>query len=107
LIGTGRDELIHATVLVGLVALHDATGGNPFFVTEILANGNGTLPATVRDAVLARAGRLSADARQVLDAGAALGTRIPNQTLLAVARVGPIALDECIARGLMADDHGT
>jgi tetratricopeptide (TPR) repeat protein len=89
------------------VVLHAATGGNPFFVTEILANANGTLPPTVRDAVLARAGRLSADAREVLDAGAALGTRIPNQTLLAVARVGSTAVDECVARGFLGDDRGT
>ena len=89
------------------VVLHAATGGNPFFVTEILADGNGTLPATVRDAVLARAGRLSADARKVLDAGAVLGTRIPHDTLLSVARVEPAAVDECVARGLLGDDHGT
>jgi DNA-binding CsgD family transcriptional regulator/tetratricopeptide (TPR) repeat protein len=88
------------------VALHAATGGNPFFVTEILADGNGTLPPTVRDAVLARASRLSADAREVLDAGAVLGTRVPHETLLAVARAGPTAVDECVARGLLGDDHG-
>ena len=35
-----------------------ATGGNPFFVTEALAAGGADLPATVRDAVLARAARL-------------------------------------------------
>jgi DNA-binding CsgD family transcriptional regulator/tetratricopeptide (TPR) repeat protein len=89
------------------LVLHTATGGNPFFVTEILADGSGALPATVRDAVLARAGRLSADAREVLDAGAVLGTRIPHDTLLAVARVEPAAVDECVACGLMGDDHGT
>ncbi len=89
------------------VALHAATGGNPFFVTEILADGNGTLPPTVRDAVLARAGRLSSDAREVLDAGAVLGTRVRYETLLAVAGVGTAAVDECVARGLLGDDHGT
>ena len=40
--------------------LHRRTGGNPFFVTEVLAAGGGEIPATVRDAVLARAARLSA-----------------------------------------------
>ena len=89
------------------VALYAATGGNPFFVTEILAGGNDTLPPTVRDAVLARAGKLSKDAREVLDAGAVLGTRVPHDTLLAVARVEPAAVDECVARGLLGDDHGT
>jgi len=39
--------------------LHDLTGGNPFFVTEALAVANDTVPATVRDAVIARMARLS------------------------------------------------
>src|SRR3954451_11465461 len=34
--------------------LHRVTGGNPFFLTEVLAAGDGRLPTTVRDAVLAR-----------------------------------------------------
>src|SRR5690349_12821776 len=47
--------------------LYAATGGNPFFVTEVLAHGAEDLPATVRDALLGRAARLSPPARQVLD----------------------------------------
>lgn len=39
--------------------LYDLTGGNPFFVTEALAVANDTVPATVRDAVIARMARLS------------------------------------------------
>ena len=35
-------------------SLHTSTGGNPFYVTEVLASGGG-LPATVQDAVMARA----------------------------------------------------
>ena len=43
--------------------LHRVTGGNPFFVTEVLASGEHEIPATVRDAVLARAARLTLAAR--------------------------------------------
>ena len=43
--------------------LHRTTAGNAFFVTEVLASGGTEIPATVRDAVLARAGRLSPGAR--------------------------------------------
>ncbi|GLW29637.1 LuxR family transcriptional regulator [Actinoplanes regularis] len=49
-------------------ALHRATGGNPFFVTEVLAGDDGEVPLTVRDAVLARAARLGPEAAAVLDA---------------------------------------
>src|ERR1700681_3923124 len=45
--------------------LHSATGGNPLFVTEALAAGVDCVPATVRDAVLARAARLSTAARDI------------------------------------------
>ncbi len=38
--------------------LHAATNGNPFFVTEVLASDAPGVPASVRDAVLARAARL-------------------------------------------------
>ena len=38
--------------------LYSITGGNPFFVTEVLATAAETVPVTVRDAVLARAVRL-------------------------------------------------
>jgi predicted ATPase len=48
--------------------LHRLTDGNPFFVTEVLATGGSAIPPTVRDAVLARAARLSQDARALLDA---------------------------------------
>jgi hypothetical protein len=40
-------------------ALHQQTSGNAFFVTEILAGEAGSVPVTIRDAVLARAARLS------------------------------------------------
>jgi predicted ATPase len=39
--------------------LHARTGGNPFFVTEVLADPEPIVPETVRDAVLARAAALS------------------------------------------------
>ena len=42
--GTGIDS----------AALHHAAGGNPFFVTEVVAAGGDDLPATVRDAVWAQ-----------------------------------------------------
>lgn len=56
--------------------LYRTTGGNPFFVTEVLGARSRGVPQTVRDAVLARVARRSSEARQVLDAAAAIGARI-------------------------------
>ena len=55
--------------------LHRRTGGNAFFVTEALAAGGADLPATVRDAVLARGARLDPAARALLDAVAIVPQR--------------------------------
>ncbi len=52
--------------------LYEATDGNAFFVTEVLASAQEEIPATVRDAVLARTARLSPGARSLLDAAAVL-----------------------------------
>ena len=54
------------------------TGGNPFYVTEVLQAGQDAVPPSARDAVLARAGRLTPAAREVLDRGGADG--IPGRT---------------------------
>jgi DNA-binding CsgD family transcriptional regulator/tetratricopeptide (TPR) repeat protein len=43
------------------------TGGNPFFVSEVLANPGAVVPPTIVDAVLARVGTLSPPAQAALD----------------------------------------
>jgi predicted ATPase len=72
------------------VALHERTGGNPFYVTEIVAAGDATLPDSIRDAVLARAAPLSVETRAVLDVAATLGV-IFDPDLLEAVIGGPIA----------------
>ncbi len=47
--------------------LHSLTGGNPLFVTEVLAAAADTVPSTVSDAVLARAMRLPSAAREIAE----------------------------------------
>jgi DNA-binding CsgD family transcriptional regulator len=89
--GTGSDA----------TALHHLTGGNPFFLTEVLATAGERVPASVGDAVLARAARLSPDARAMLDVAAVIGSTIDVALLQRVA--GPVLdeADECIARGML------
>lgn len=89
--GSGRDAS----------ALYRLTGGNPFFVNEVLAAPGQSVPASAADAVLARASRLSPEARATLDVAAVIGSVIDADLLLAVA--GPVAdeVDACIARGLL------
>jgi len=87
-------------------ALHAAAGGNPFFVTEVVATGGGSVPTTVRDAVWARSSRLSRAAQQVLRAAAVTG-RCDAAMVVAVARSDQAPLDECVARGMLVESGAT
>ena len=77
------------------------TGGNPFFVTEVLQAASDEVPATVADAVLARVGQLSSTARHALTAAAVLGPRAERFALLEVVGGDTAAVDECVEAGLL------
>jgi ATP/maltotriose-dependent transcriptional regulator MalT len=81
--------------------LYRRTQGNPFFVTEVLAAGGEQISETVRDAVLARAGRLSERARRLLDAVAVVPGTVDLSLLEAVAGELVDELEECLASGVL------
>jgi len=81
--------------------LFDITGGNPFFVTEVLASKGTDMPSTVRDAVLARAARLSPSARAVLEAAAVIGLRIEPWLLASIVGAESANVEACIAGGML------
>jgi DNA-binding CsgD family transcriptional regulator/tetratricopeptide (TPR) repeat protein len=81
--------------------VHALTGGNAFFVTEVVATPDQAVPPSVRDAVLARAARLTPAARSVLDVAATVPDHVEVALLLAAAGVGSSALDECIRAGIL------
>lgn len=92
LAGAGRPDIAD---------LHLRTGGNPFYVTEVLAAGPGDIPSTVRDAVLARCARLGPAARAVLDAAAMVPLGCEYWLLEALEPDTHDGLDECLASGML------
>jgi DNA-binding CsgD family transcriptional regulator/tetratricopeptide (TPR) repeat protein len=88
------------------VRLHAITRGNAFFVTEVLSSGLDTIPEQVRDAVLARVGSLSEDARQALEIVALAGARAEVELLEDLLHNGLVTLDEALARGLLLEADG-
>ena len=76
--------------------LHRSTGGNPFYVTEVLSAPAAAIPATVRDAVLARAARLSPPARELLERLA----MIPGAADPELIDAADEPLDECLLSGM-------
>jgi DNA-binding SARP family transcriptional activator len=104
--------------------LHQVTGGNPFFVLETLRAvlesglkgekvadlGGLLIPETIQDAVDARVERLSAQARQVLEAGSVLGSNFTYDLLHQTAGRRELevvdGLDELVARQLLREGDG-
>lgn len=91
---------------VDALEVHGRTGGNPFFVTEVLAAPGAQVPTTVQDAVLARAGRLSLSARAVLDFAAIAGPRVEASVLATLAAAESAAIEEGLATGVLCADGG-
>ena len=92
--------------------LHRLTGGNPFFVTEVMAAGAGAmdrnmLPRSVSEAVVGRLARLSVRARDTAHAAAVCGPRASRALLQAVCPAAADGLPECLDAGVLVDDAST
>jgi DNA-binding CsgD family transcriptional regulator len=100
--------------------LHERTQGFPLFVEELcaalvaadrivetprgvalLGGDELPLPDTLRDAILARAEHLSADAREVLDVASVIGHRFGFELVAELA--GEAAIDEPVAAGILVE----
>jgi DNA-binding CsgD family transcriptional regulator/tetratricopeptide (TPR) repeat protein len=84
--------------------LHKVTGGNPFYVAEIVATGWPAIPATVREIVGARLARLSPDGREAVHAAAVFGARVEPALVAAVLPDGEQLLDMCVQSGILIAD---
>ena len=111
----GLHDLVHALTgrspsedLVSSVI--DRTGGNPFFVREVLrllvaegglddamAGGDLGVPTLVRDVLLRRVGQLSGPARAVLDTAAVTGTTAVLDLVAAVTNLPTSAVVDAAA----------
>ena len=81
------------------VAIYRLTGGNPFYVGELLSNPHEGVPSTVSDVEAARTAPLTDDARQLVWAAAILGQPLRPRPSRGVAGREPAHLDECLATG--------
>ncbi|HZW41379.1 MAG TPA: helix-turn-helix transcriptional regulator, partial [Agromyces sp.] len=84
--------------------LLELTGGNPYFVSEVLRAPGDPVQPSVRDVVLARAAGLGPEARSALDTAALLGRRIRPGVLNRATGAAPQHIDEMLACGIMRGD---
>jgi DNA-binding CsgD family transcriptional regulator len=105
-----RDELaLQLRDILGELPDHDLVDrvyarsqGHPLFAEELLAaglDGRGTMPPTLRDALMVRVERLSSAAQQVLRV-IAVGQRLDDELLAAVAELDRRALNEALREGV-------
>jgi DNA-binding CsgD family transcriptional regulator len=81
--------------------LHRITGGNPFFVRELLSSPGERIPETVRDAVIARLMRCSPPTRELAELASVSPGRTESWLIEAVLGLQKTAVDEAGARGLL------
>jgi DNA-binding CsgD family transcriptional regulator/tetratricopeptide (TPR) repeat protein len=95
-----------ATLLDGLTLdpadLHRRTGGNPFFLSQVLAQPESPMPASVRDAVLARTSGLDPAVRRCLQLLSCAPEPLGGDLLRALG-VPPTAIEVLVTTGLI--DH--
>ena len=81
--------------------LHQFTGGNPFFLREVLASPDELVPDSVRDALLARLERCSAVTRALAEFVSISPTGAESWLVESVLGMQQAAVDEAGARGLL------
>ncbi len=85
------------------------TGGNPFFLTEVLsgATGGEAAPRSVAEALNARLNRLPGDAVELLEHAACWPGPAPRSVIEGLSGIGgPAALDLALRRRLLVESGG-
>ncbi len=89
--------------------LHEITGGNPFFVTELLAGNSDDLwriPASIRDAVWSRISRLTPAERELLEMISIVPGSIEFSLLQALFGASANAsIEKCLSSGMLLRDE--
>jgi DNA-binding CsgD family transcriptional regulator len=84
--------------------LYAATDGNPFYVREMLAAPDATVPSSIRDTVLRRLVGLPQEARRALEALSVIPSRSERWLIDAVIPAGVRSLDEAERAGIVVID---
>jgi predicted ATPase/DNA-binding CsgD family transcriptional regulator len=86
--------------------VYAATGGNPFYVTELLASRTGVHPpASIANAVVGRASRLDPEERRLVELVSVVPGRVPASLLDAVMPGWAAAAEDPERRQLLEVDH--
>jgi DNA-binding CsgD family transcriptional regulator len=100
-------EALARRALRSPAGLFDATGGNPFFLTELLRHPAATVPATVQDLVLGRFARLRPPAQDIVRTVSIVPGRLEHHLLQSLLDPALADLEACMDSGLLVSDGAT
>ncbi|MHA2096386.1 MAG: LuxR C-terminal-related transcriptional regulator, partial [Candidatus Hodarchaeales archaeon] len=86
--------------------LYERTGGNPFYVTEVLANRNEELPYSIKEAVIAHTSQLSSDAKESLDLISVIPSKVEHDLLRKLVDNVEEHIDAGINKAILITDNG-
>ena len=81
--------------------MYQRTGGNPFFITEVMAEPDADLPASVEDAVLGRVARLELPARRLLESLSIVPGLVPPELVSMLGGSNVEHLDRLFESGMV------
>ena len=87
--------------------IYSITGGNPLFVTEMLAASADQAPATVRDAILARAARLPPASREIAELVSVVPGKTEPWLLEHTTRPDAGGIEGCLGIGMVLSEDGS
>ena len=100
-------ELLARRALRSPAGVHEATRGNPFFVTELLRHGAEGVPRSVTDLVLARLARLGPGPQAIVRLASVVPAKIERWLVDRLLGTDAAWLDECLNSGLLMSDGST
>ena len=81
--------------------LYERTGGNPFYVTEVLAYKIDELPSSIKEAVIARTSKLSDDTKELLEIISVIPTKVEIDLLRKLFNKVEDHIDHCIDKAIL------
>jgi predicted ATPase/DNA-binding CsgD family transcriptional regulator len=87
--------------------IYETTGGNPFFVTELLRGAPEAMPHSIQDLVLGRFARLTTNAQSIARLTSIVPRHIERRLVETLLPIDLHAVDECLNSGLLEADAAT
>ena len=84
--------------------LYERTGGNPFYVTEVLAHKDEDLPLSIKEALVARTSKLPVHLKDLLDMISVIPTKVEIDLVRTLSDNVETSIDICINKAILVTE---